>query len=110
MTRLAERSVDVVQRRLSRRGLLALCGRLAAGLGLAMLGVAGTSRRALADCCPGPTCDAHTHPCPSSGCPMGCIFVNSSQCCDASGFIHVCWQCFCSPITCYCEEPTHEPC
>jgi hypothetical protein len=45
MTTLAEKSVDVVQRRLSRRGFLALCGRLAAALGLGLLGVAGTSRK-----------------------------------------------------------------
>lgn len=110
MTTLAERSVDVVQRRLSRRGFLALCGRLAAGLGLGMLGVAATSRTALADCCPSPTCNAHTHPCPTSGCPTTCLPLGSSQCCDASGFYHICSRCSCGGITCYCEEPTHDPC
>ena len=110
MTSLAERSVNVVQRRLSRRGFLAMFGRLAAGLGLAMLGVAGTSRTASANCCPSPTCNAHTHPCPTSGCPTGCPTVDSTQCCDVSGFFHICWQCICGGLGCYCEEVTHEPC
>ena len=110
MTELAEKAVTMVERRLSRRGFLATCGKLTLGLGMAVLGVAGTSRSVMAACCPPPTCDTHTHPCPPSGCPSICTRLDSSQCCDASNYWHICWKCLCSGITCYCEEPTVDPC
>jgi hypothetical protein len=113
MTGLAERSVAVVESRLSRRGFLATCGKLTLGLGMAMLGLAYGTRSALAACCPGISCDsAHSHPCPpgGAGCPTGCSQGNPTQCCDVGGFWHICWPCICNGASCHCEEPTGEPC
>jgi hypothetical protein len=112
MTSLAERSVAVVESRLSRRGFLATCGKLTLGLGLAMLGLAHGTRSALAACCPGISCDtAHSHPCPpgGAGCPTGCGTLDHTECCD-SGALHRCWNCDCSGVRCTCEEPLGAPC
>jgi len=111
MTTLAERTVSIVQGRLSRRGFLALCGKLTLALGTAMLGVAGTAREVLGACCPTPSCDtAYTYPCPPTHCPTGCQTGNPTQCCDASNRWHICWPCICPGVVCYCEEVTPDPC
>jgi hypothetical protein len=112
MTSLAERSVVAVERRLSRRGFLATCGKLTLGLGLAMAGVANRAWPALAACCPGIACDtAHSHPCPpgGAGCPTGCGYLGRAECCD-SGVLHRCWNCDCSGVPCTCEETVGTPC
>jgi len=111
VTKLAESTVSIVQGRLSRRGFLALCGKLTLALGTAMLGMAGTAREALGVCCPTPSCDtAHTYPCPPTRCPIGCSTMNFTECCDTSNFWHICWTCLCGSVTCYCEEDTLSPC
>lgn len=106
MATLAERSVGAVERRLSRRGFLATCGKLTLGLGMAMLGISHSTRMVFGACCPGPSCDsAHTHPCPHSlpYCPPGCSTLRYTDCCDA-GTLHRCFECYCAGVTCYCEE------
>jgi len=113
MTELAEKAVTMVERRLSRRGFLATCGKLTLGLGMAVLGVAGTARRAEAVCCPSPSCDTSiSYPCPpgGAGCPSGCAsFGIPPECCDGD-VLHRCHQCICGGATCYCEEILGGPC
>lgn len=112
MTKVAQRAVGMVERRLSRRGFLATFGRLTLGLGMAAIGLARTARRAEAACCPSPSCDtAHAFPCPPSGagCPPGCVPGSASTCCDA-GVLHQCYRCNCAGTTCYCEEVLGSDC
>ena len=111
MSKLARKATEWAEHNQSRRGFLATCGKVTLGLGLAMAGLSRVTRTAHAQCCPAPICNAHTYPCPPTGCPVGCGYVAWTTCCDTgTGFWHKCHQCDCGGATCYYEEPTGIRC
>ena len=116
MKTFAETTIGFVQRRQSRRGFMAMCGRAVAVLGFAMLGETMRPRKAYAACCPGPDCNSTwTWPCPAPGgaahCPSGCSESGPpARCCDVSGLWDLCYQCNCQGFYCTCEYPTTDRC
>jgi hypothetical protein len=103
--RMAEAGVSWAERRLSRRGFIALMGKV----GLAIAAATGVSQwprpaSAACDCTPG--CGG----CPPSplphACPANCTGVSSAKCCDDSmgppGVCYECHECLCLTGTCYC--------
>jgi hypothetical protein len=122
MERLAQAAVNWVERRQSRRGFLAGCGKVALAVGAAVAGFGSVATRASAACCATGFNDCSTYAplvgtCPttgSGGCPNGCTRVgNQTHCCDTGGSntVHVCTVCSCGGvITCSCEDDTLVPC
>jgi hypothetical protein len=118
MSGFAKHVVEWSAKRQSRRGFMATCGKVVLGLGLAMVGVRGETKRAwAASCCPGPSCTGTwTWPCPNTPppyCPNGCYPIGApTQCCDTStGRLHDCYTCHCgTSYTCQCEFVTNDPC
>lgn len=102
-----------MQKRQSRRGFLAMCGKASLALGLAMAGASKLALVAYAQCCAVPACAN----CPSippnlcgsttNGCPAGCSQAGGPVlCCDTTGTntCHGCYPCVCDgPCTCECD-------
>ena len=117
MTQLAEKAVEWTQRHQSRRGFMALSGKVALALGLAMAGVTSIKphvARANA-CCPNNPCTG----CPTGSCsalvpqcPIGCTWVSTTTCCDIGGTntCHLCFNCACGGPACVCECATAASC
>lgn len=116
-TKLTEGLLDWQERRMSRRGFMAKMGRVAAGIGLVMVGAAAMPLRAHANNCCSNLCGAG---CPGTiGCPSGCtVNGNPTLCCDSGAVgstntVHQCQQCTsCSGPggVCYCEYDTGNSC
>lgn len=116
MTELTGKLIDRTERGLSRRGFLALAGKLTGALGLAMVGASAMPRRVMAQvCCPAPPCTGCP---PTIGCPSPACTVSGvpTVCCDtgyvgATETLHQCQYCDCSPAgSCYCEYDTGNSC
>lgn len=109
MTELARWATETVQKRQSRRGFLATCGKVALGRGAAMMGAGyRTGRVSAAPCCTGyPVCGSipGTPACgATAGCPAGCPGGAPHLCCDTvTHSTHSCYVCNCLPGTCLCE-------
>ena len=113
MTELAQKAVDWTQRHQSRRGFMALSGKVALALGLAMAGVTAIKphvARATACCAPPPCMFCpNSSPCTTlqPQCPVGCTWVSTAQCCDnptgGTHTIHFCFSCNCAGSGCVCE-------
>ena len=116
MAEVARDLVARTERDLSRRGFLALAGKVTAALGLAMAGAASMPRRVLAaSCCPLPACTGCP---PTIGCPPTCVVSGvPTICCDtgvvgSTNTLHQCQFCQCAgaPGDCYCEYDTGNGC
>lgn len=116
MTQLAERATKWAQKRHSRRGFLATCGKVALGLGAVLAGLGGGVRLAHAACCSGTPCGPTCPPTPGGAtqCPPGCRQTGFSDCCDtATSSWHRCFECLdCPglPSPCECEYNWYTPC
>jgi len=109
MINFTETVLDWTEKGLSRRGFMATCGKVAIGLGAAMIGIASLPERARAACCPLQACSG----CPSSatpGCPAACIQEPPIGRCCESGFEHYCYLCTCGGQACNCEYTQPAPC
>ena len=119
MAAVARDLVARTERDLSRRGFLALAGKVTAALGLAMAGAASMPRRVFAaSCCPSPPGLCTGCP-PTIGCPPTCTVSGvPTICCDtgvvgATNTIHQCQLCLCGGGgggNCYCEYDTGNGC
>jgi hypothetical protein len=110
---MSRKFADFMVERRSRRGFLALCGKVALALGAAMTGVSLTGLTARAACCAGPPCEGC--PTPPAICPPGYTPVGGPYfCCDGgTSTWHSCQLCRSStlnPPDCYCENDTGRPC
>jgi hypothetical protein len=113
--RIVERIVNRMQRRQSRRGFLATCGKVSLAIGAALAGVHLTPRRTYADpCCGGNPCGNCP---PTPGCPPGTSVQGVPYvCCDtghvgSTNTVHQCWVCTGGPGgPCECEYDTGTPC
>ena len=121
MSDLTEKELSWLEKRQSRRGFVALCGKVVTALGLAMAGAHGMPRRVFAGlCCTGtPKCGTGPFgPCTGGGatCPVGCTGGATHVCCDqgyvgATNTVHQCLECSCGGLgTCWCEFDTGVPC
>ena len=116
MTQLAEKAVEWTQRHQSRRGFMALSGKVALALGLAMVGAASVKPHEAhaATCCGGSAC-SNCQSCTNlDDCPSGCTFASQTSCCDngtgGSFTILRCTTCSCGGLGCQCICNTNVPC
>src|SRR5512139_2258484 len=105
-----EGAVGYMERRLSRRGFLAACGKVGLAIGAALAGVHLTARRTFAGkCCSGVPCLAPYNCPPTPGCPPGTsVHGTPYVCCDsgyvgATNTVHQCWVCDPGSGLCECE-------
>jgi len=111
MATLTNWALDWAERRMSRRGFLAACGKVTLAAGAAMAGLAVLPEKAHAFCCPGSSCTG----CPGGatpGCPTGCIQAAPvGQCCENNVVQH-CYPCDCGSggIDCFCQYATVTAC
>ena len=97
----------------SRRGFLGRGGKIAAGIGLGLLGGSYQPSAAKATvlnqfCCTGDICNG----CPSTigQCPSGWSYTGYTwTCCDGSGRIAYCWDCN-GPSFCVCNQLSGSLC
>ncbi len=117
--KVTQRLLSMQEDRLSRRGLLAKFGGVAAGLGLVMTGAAAMPRIAMAAaCCVGVPCGTGGFPpCTGGGatCPIGCMGGGTNVCCDrgavgSTNTVHQCQTCTCGGPICVCEFDSGVPC
>lgn len=107
--RMAEVGVEWAERRLSRRGFVALLGKIGLAVGAASIGIGRLPGRAKAACACTPLCGACPSPMPIPGvCPAGCSGVGSTTCCDdgpgGTGTCWVCHECNCGHVgNCFCK-------
>ncbi len=109
---MARKFADFMVERRSRRGFLALCGKLTLALGAAMTGVSLTGLTARAACCASPACTGCGNP--PAVCPFGYAPTGTTFCCDAgSSTCHSCVTCYnaaANPPTCFCEQDLGSSC
>ena len=116
MTQLAEKAVGWTQRHQSRRGFMALSGKVALALGLAMVGAASFKPHEAhaASCCFGSACTGCQSCTNLDNCPSGCTFASQTSCCDNGMFgtntIHRCTTCSCGGLGCLCDCDTAVTC
>ena len=108
---IARKGVDWAGRRLSRRGFVAMIGKIGPALGAAATGIGSLPERARAACACTPICDPAVFPCPvwpaSHACPQGCTGITVTRCCDdgpgGTGTCHECHECNCGGVgNCFC--------
>ncbi len=108
-----------MQRRQSRRGFLAICGKATVALGLAMAGADRFVLTAHAACCPNVPCTGcnfgggFTCGAPIDGvCPAFCNPASGPVlCCDVgTNTCHACYTCKCLGAPCSCECDTGLEC
>ena len=99
------------ERRESRRGFLAMCGKVMLALGAAMAGTSLTAITAWGACC---TNNCGSCPNPPAVCPQGCLpSGNFHYCCDSTGTntCHICTECDCGLAgLCFCETDNTTSC
>lgn len=123
MSGLTNEVLDRADSGLSRRGFMALAGKVTAALGLAMVGAGTMPQRVMAGtCCTGTPCGAGGNPpCGGGGasCPPTCtVYGAPNVCCDsgyvgATNTLHQCLTCNCAGVgggICICESDTGTPC
>jgi len=116
MEGMARGVTDAVGRRLSRRGFMAICGKLTLALGLAMLGVNRQpyTARAQSYCCTygvGWCTDGAPADCPPNpSCPGGCWQIGPPTSCCYGGRVVQCYECICDGVACHCGYATSTPC